>query len=314
MKIGILLLLFVSMTAEAKRMPFTSLGRNFVLSVPDNSTVKNRPLLVLLHGCKMSPDIILRGSALEEEAQKNNFLILTPEQSVLSNIDHCWNWFLSFNQERIPNNEMFQIMSTLELITKNYKTDMNRIFAAGISAGGVMAHSLAVCYPDYFRGVAVHSGLAYKIAENAYEAQTVLTSSQLKSPSYLGRKAFECPRVAGPRKLDRMILIHGEKDKRVDPFHSELISKVNDVLLDYLDDGEKNDSVLIERSEALVHYENSYTAKVTDKMFTNAKFMERLILVKNLAHAWGGGNPVTANFDPHAPSSNEFILTYFGLK
>lgn len=315
LKIAFIFTLLLSVSSLwARKITFPLMGRNFTLVVPEKNSPSKKPLLVLLHGCKMNPETILQGTGLENEALQNNFFILIPEQSLIHNVDRCWNWFLGFNQERNLSNEMAQIMSGVEFVINHYGTNRDQTFVAGISAGGVMAHGLAACYPDYFRGAAIHSGLSYKVAENALEAQTVLTSSRQKPASYLGQKVYQCGRQVESRRLDRMILIHGEEDKRVTPNHSELISKTNAVLIDYLDDGVNNRSNLVQKNEVVLHFPNSYSARVTDLIYSNVNFTERTYMVKGLAHAWGGGNPVSVNFDSNAPSSNEFILSFFQLK
>lgn len=290
------------------------MGREFTLIIPEKNLSYKKPLLVVLHGCKQSSEVILEGTQLAQAAMKNDFFVLSPEQSVLDNIDHCWNWFMSYNQQRGTSNEMGQIIAAIEMIATSQKIDREKIYLAGMSAGGVMAHNLAACYPDVFSGVAIHSGLAYKVAESIYEAQTVLTASQLKSPNYLGRKAYECSRHVLKRRLARMIMIHGDLDKRVDPFHTELISKTNEIQMDYLDDRKRNNSQTYQQKEVVLTFPNGYAGTRIDKTYSNVKFTERVYLIKGLAHAWGGGKAVSANFDTQAPSSNEFILNFLQLK
>lgn len=307
----LILLSFLSLDLSAKTTSFQLLGRSFLLETPRNERTANRPLLVLLHGCKQNPDIILRGSRMDEMARAKNFFVLAPEQSVLMNIDHCWNWFFDFNQRRSLTNEMGQIMAAVQLVSQTYKIDTDRIFVAGMSAGGVMSANFAACYPDVFSGAAIHSGLAFKIAENLAEAQTVLTASKLKSPSYLGKKAYDCGRIAGRRKLSRMVLIHGDRDSRVDSFHSKLISETNEVLMDYVDDGKRNYSARFKKGEKTIRHLTGYDVDVQEKIYP--KFSEITYLVRGMAHSWGGGKPITPNFEENAPSSTDFILNYFGL-
>lgn len=300
------------MDLSAKTINFPLMGRQFTLETPRSERSVNRPLLVLLHGCKQSPDIILRGTRMDEMAQAKNFFVLAPEQSLLMNIDHCWNWFFDFNQRRGLTNEMGQIMAAVQLVKNNYQIDTNRIFVAGMSAGGVMAANFAACYPDVFAGAAMHSGLAYKIAENMVEAQTVLTAAKLKSPSYLGKKAYECGRGTGKRKLSRIVLIHGDRDPRVDSFHTKLISETNEVLMDYVDDGKRNYSARFRKGEKTLRHFSGYEVEVQEKIYSN-NFSEISYIVGGMAHAWGGGKPISPNFEENAPSSTEFILNYFGL-
>jgi poly(hydroxyalkanoate) depolymerase family esterase len=302
--------ILLSSSLGAQTTLFYSQGRNFRLVSPVPSEVK-KPLLVLLHGCKQDSKIFLEGTNLEAEALKKNFFVLVPEQSVNSNSDHCWNWFYAHEQER-GSYEMESIIATLESLIQSKHIDREKIFVAGLSAGGALAHSLMNCYPDYFSGVAIQSGLAYKVAESIYEAQTVLTGSNQKPVNYLGQKAASCSRI--PQRFHRLkksIIIHGEDDPRVNPLHAELISASNEVRFDVLDDGLINHSLYISVSEQFENYPHGYSAIIKDKSFNH--FSERLILIKGMKHAWGGGKPLSVNFDPDAPSTTNSILNYFNL-
>ncbi len=306
------MLLFVNF-AFAKKSEMNVNGRRFVVVSPNVKPTQKRPLLLLLHGCKQSPEIILEGTRLDEVAVAKNMFVLAPEQSIMENMDHCWNWFFSYEQDRRPMNEMGQFVAAIQLMIQNSQVDPEQIYLAGISAGGVMGHNLASCYPDVFKGAALSAGLAYKIAEDLYEASTVLDSHHFKSPNYLGKAAWSCGRVAGKRRLSKMLLIHGEEDKRVDPFHSQLISDVNEVTLDFYDDGKRNNSAEFTRTDTVRELTNNFGVRVTEKHYKTINFSEKLIIVKGMAHAWGGGKPISENFDPKAPSTNDFILNFFQL-
>lgn len=308
-----LLMLLTASLSFAKTSEMKVSGRRFVVVAPDTRPTEKRPLLLVLHGCKQSPEIILEGTGLDQVALKKNFYVIAPEQTVFENYDHCWNWFLSYEQTRIPVNQMGQIIGAIQLMIANTQVDPSQIYLAGMSAGGVMGHNLASCYPDVFKGAALSAGLAYKIAENLYEASTVLDSHHFKSPNYLGKAAYNCGRQGLKRRLEKMILIHGEEDRRVDPFHSRLISDVNQVTLDYYDDGRKNKSAVFSESNAEREFLSGYGATVTDRHYRTIKFTERRVMVKGMAHAWGGGKPISENFDPRAPSTNDFILKFFNL-
>ena len=290
---------------------FYNQGRLFKLISPNGKNQK-KPLLLLLHGCKQSADSILEGTGLEAEALKRNFFLLVPEQSAMMNNDHCWNWFYSHEQVRGSLNEMTSIISAIEVLGNSYAIDRSKIYAAGISAGGAMAHNLLACYPDYFSGVAIHSGLTFKTAENIFEAQRVLTATDQKNPEYLGSKAYACGRISGnPRALKKILIIHGLDDKRVPSLHADLMSSTQEVLSDLLDDEIINHSDSPQVFEQTTNFANGYKAFITDKNYKS--FSERKILIKSLQHAWGGGKPISVNFDSAAPSSNAFIFNYFHL-
>ncbi len=307
-----ILLMLVTCASFAKTSEMTVAGRRFVVVSPRTKPTVKRPLLLVLHGCKQSPEIILEGTRLDEVAVQKNFYIIAPEQTVFENYDHCWNWFLSYEQGRVPMNQMGQIISAIQLMITTAQVDPSQIYLTGMSAGGVMGHNLASCYPDVFRGAALSAGLAYKIAENLYEASTVLDAHHFKSPNYLGKAAYTCGRVGMKRRLEKMLLVHGEEDKRVDPFHSRLISDVNQVTMDYYDDGKKNNSAKFIESNVQRDL-RGFGVSIRDRRYQTLKFTERLIMVQGMAHAWGGGKPITENFDPLAPSTNDFILNFFQL-
>jgi poly(hydroxyalkanoate) depolymerase family esterase len=310
----IFMCLLLSSSVFAKKFIFPFMGRNFTLITPDKTVKEPRPLVVLLHGCKQDAGMIIEGTRFDEAAQDRNFFVLAPEQSIFYNSDHCWNWFLPFQQERNSMNDMATIVDAIESLKALNKIDDQKIFIAGISAGGVMAHTLAVCYPDVFKGVAIHSGLSYKIAENLSEAQTVLTIEDQKSPEYLGKEAYNCGRNFGQERLSQVMIIHGTADPRVNPVHAEIISKVNAVWFDYLDDGRRNSSVKPSTKTEQASFANSYSTTTSTKTFPTHNVVEKKLIVKGLAHAWGGGKPVSANFDPKAPSSTTAILDFFQIK
>ncbi|MFL5784030.1 MAG: alpha/beta hydrolase family esterase [Bacteriovoracaceae bacterium] len=308
-----ILLILIASSAFARKSEMTINGRRFVVVSPNTRPTQKRPLLLLLHGCKQSPEIILEGTRLDEAAVAKNFYVIAPEQTVFENVDHCWNWFLTYEQARNPMNEMGQFIEGIKLMIEKAEVDPEQVYLAGISAGGVMGHNVASCYPDVFKGVALSAGLAYKIAEDLYEASTVLDEHHFKDPNYLGKAAYQCGSVAGKRRLVKMLLVHGENDQRVNPYHTKLISEVNEVTLDYYDDGKRNNSDKPVVSENVRNLREGYGVTITEKTYKTIKFSERTIMVKGMAHAWGGGKPISVNFDPKAPSTNEFIFQFFQL-
>jgi poly(hydroxyalkanoate) depolymerase family esterase len=308
--LNLLLIILISSNVLAARATFIKQGRSYQFVSPAKNKEK-RPLLVLLHGCKQNADIIIEGTRLEQEALKKNFYILAPEQSQINNLDHCWNWFFSQMQTRHGLNEMSEIISTIDDLVKFYQIDRSKIFVAGLSAGAALAENLIACYPDYFSAAAIHSGLAFKVAEDAYEAQRVITSRHQKSPEYLARKAHHCAKNVQDRQLKKVLVIHGLDDKRVPSFHSELIADSHEMMIDLLDDGVINHSDSPIVSERIEQFPNGFKAHITDKKYKS--FSERYIFIKGLQHAWGGGKAISRNFDPEAPSSNSFILNFFNL-
>jgi poly(hydroxyalkanoate) depolymerase family esterase len=309
----ILTALVMSSSALAKRVTFPMAGRMFTLVVPERASQEKRPLVLLLHGCTQNINLMLDGTGLEKLAEEYNFYLLTPEQSAFHNPTRCWNWFLSINQNRYQMNEMSQIMMTLEMVLQYHPINRERVFVTGLSAGGGMTENLMICYPDYFKGAAIHSGLAYKTAENISEAQTVLESRNQKSAEYLGEKAAACaPRSIKPR-LKEVMIIHGEADKKVPLLHADLLTEVHSVWQDYLDDGVRNNSQYFFEENSIQEFPHGYSIKRSQRFYKSG-LIESTLKIQGLGHAWGGPGKALNHFDSLAPSSSELILEFFKLK
>jgi poly(3-hydroxybutyrate) depolymerase len=205
---------------------------------------------------------------------------------------------------------MGQIVSAINIVANRYQTNPGQIFVAGMSAGGAMAHNLAVCFPDVFTAAAIHSGVTYKAAETIPEADSVLTSHRQKSPEYLGKKMALC--APGVRhRLNKVLILHGASDQFVPVFHAQHMSDAQAVWRDLLDDGRRNHSLHLRMSSETLTYSKGYSVTKLETNFPG--FLERRLIVTPLNHAWGGGRPRTRFFDSDAPSSNTFILNFFGL-
>ncbi|HET6802878.1 MAG TPA: PHB depolymerase family esterase, partial [Casimicrobiaceae bacterium] len=74
--------------------PWVFPRRHFRLYVPRGwSRAKRTPLVVLIHGCKQSPDEFARGTRIAAAADRAGFLVLMPDQKDSANSYRCWNWF-----------------------------------------------------------------------------------------------------------------------------------------------------------------------------------------------------------------------------
>ena len=111
-----------------------------------------------------------------------------------------------------------------EEIIAEYHIDPNRIFVAGLSAGGAMAAVMGATYPEVYAGVCIHSGLPYRCASDVVSALQAMSGDTAAQGH---RRQSRCNSADVIRI--RTIVFHGEADQTVHPSNAAKIveSQVN---------------------------------------------------------------------------------------
>jgi poly(hydroxyalkanoate) depolymerase family esterase len=260
-------------------------SRRYKLFVPGRYCAEPLPLIVMLHGCKQSPDDFAAGTRMNQLAEEQGFLVAYPGQPPSANSSKCWNWFSAADQLR-DRGEPSLIAGITRQIMQELAVDPTRVYIAGLSAGGAAAAIMGSAYPDLYAAICVHSGLACGAAKDL--------------PS-----AFAAMRLGGSPPPERAtnllptIVFHGDRDNTVNPLNGDQVitqSKAGMELRPTISRG---------RSTGGISYTRTVQADGRGR-----PILEQWVL-HGAGHAWSGGSLAGSYTDPRGPDASREMLRFF---
>jgi len=260
--------------------------RPYKLFIPSGYHGQPVPLIVMLHGCTQSADDFAAGTRMNVAAEERTCLVAYPGQIAAANAQKCWNWFNRADQQR-NGGEPALIAGITRTIMRDYAVDPDRVYVAGLSAGGAAAAIMGNAYPDLYAAIGVHSGLACGAAKDMPSAFAVM---QRGGEGWVG---------LGSRTAVPAIVFHGERDTTVNPRNGDAVVAQA-----------ASGATLRARTEAgQVPGGRAYTRTLylDDKGET---VIEKWI-VRGAGHAWFGGSSEGSYTDPSGPDATKEMMRFF---
>jgi len=192
-------------------------GLTMKLYVPPSPPRPGAPLLVLLHGCGQDATSFAAAAGWMALADRLGAPLLLPEQTARNNQGRCFNWFEPGDIARDAG-EAASIRQMVQAVIDRWGCDRQRVFVAGLSAGGAMAAAVLAAYPEVFAAGAVVAGLPAGGASDARSAMACMAGAgaELDGPGWADRaRALAPPGYAG--RWPRMAIWQGLADPVVDP-------------------------------------------------------------------------------------------------
>lgn len=262
----------------------------YKLFVPGTQAVGPRPLVVMLHGCTQNPDDFAAGTRMNQLARENGFLVLYPAQTQHANSSKCWNWFKSQHQQR-GRGEPALLAALTQSVIDAHDVDPDRVYVAGLSAGGAMADILGRSYPDLFAAVGVHSGLPSGAASDLMSALAAMKSG----PSAAASNATGGPGVP-------TIVFHGDADGTVHARNGEAVVQAALAAQD-------GAATQVQASDGRSAQGRAYTRRVHVDAHGLAAVEQWLL--HGAGHAWSGGSARGSYTDPSGPDASAEMLRFF---
>ncbi|MGE8202082.1 MAG: alpha/beta hydrolase family esterase, partial [Variovorax sp.] len=164
------------------------------------------PLMVMLHGCGQTGRDFAASTRMNALAVRQRFLVLYPEQDRIAHPQGCWNWYERRSGK--ADAEAATLMAAIDQACMLYPVDRDRVALAGLSAGASMAALLATRYPNRFRAVVMHSGVAPGAAKSSATALGAMRGQNVPPmPATAVGKAMGAAAVF--TTLPPMLVLHG---------------------------------------------------------------------------------------------------------
>lgn len=260
-------------------------SRSYKLFIPSRSRGRSLPLVVMLHGCTQSPDDFAAGTRMNFLAEEQNCFVVYPEQPSGANQAKCWNWFRTGDQQR-GGGEPALIAGITRQIMRDHSIDPERVYVAGLSAGGAAAAIMGATYADLYAAVGIHSGLACGAASDLPSAFVAMRQG---GGSKIGDRGPPVP----------TIVFHGDRDTTVHPSNGDRIVEQSANAA-----GPKAKVV-----RGRVPHGHAYTRTIL--INAGGRAISEHWNIHGAGHAWSGGSPVGSYTDPRGPDATREMLRFF---
>src|SRR5580693_6320569 len=178
------------------------------------------------------------------------------------------------SDQRRDRGEPSLIAGITRQIMQDYSVDAQRVYVGGLSAGAAATAVMGATYPDLYAAIGVHSGLAWRAANDLPSAFAAMRQGDLRACPGDG----DISTVLGHGSAIPTIVFHGDRDNTVHPRNGDHVIAQNRTT-----NSQKN----VHRGR--VPGGHTYTRTI----HTDAR--GRSILehweIHGAGHAWSGGSP-----------------------
>ena len=146
------------LNTNAQTLVHDGMNREYIIYVPNSyDGTYAVPLLLNFHGSGGSASQFMQEADMRSLAEADTFILVYPQGSCLDGSSH-WNPCPTGGDNKSTADDVGFVEAIISEISSQYNLDMERIYAAGYSNGGMMAYGLANYKSDLIAAVASVSG------------------------------------------------------------------------------------------------------------------------------------------------------------
>lgn len=273
------------------------LGRlAYALYRPAGGPIAGMPLVIMLHGCQQTPYEMALGTGMNRLADSRGFVVAYPQQVKRLQALRCWRWFQPDRAHGLA--EADAIADLVRSLVRMHRLDAARVYIAGLSAGAGMAALTVIRHPRLFAAAALHSGTVVGEAHSVAAGVQVMRRGGRGDPvASLTPLLTDFERFPG---IPVMIL-HGRRDR--------VVSMPNAIQL--------AEQFAFLNGASLVR--EAVLARGTHREYERQDFLKagrpvvRLCLLKEVGHAWSGGDARLKFHSEKGPNASVLIRSFFAM-
>ena len=146
------------LNTNAQTLVHDGMNREYILYIPNSYDGTSAvPLLLNFHGFGGSASQFINDADMRAEAEANSFILVYPQGSCLNGASH-WNPCPIDGDNKSSADDLGFVEALVNEVSSQYTIDLERIYAAGYSNGGMMAYGLANYKSNLIAAVASVSG------------------------------------------------------------------------------------------------------------------------------------------------------------